>query len=233
MRWALLTCASLSLAAHALAVTLLPPVERPARTTHHRPAGAPTAWQMRLTQAPAQANTQVESEGEGEGPTQHLISSDDAKPVLPADDIGLTSDAPLVASTEAIEAEPSPTTPVALTAGELSGDSAYIPRPLLTVPPVPQEPVIMTPPKGAFEAARISGILSLYIDEQGRVHHIAANGAPMPPEFEEAARQTFSALTFRPGILDGAAVKSRIRIEVVFDNTPVTDDVPAAVSAKH
>ena len=37
------------------------------------------------------------------------------------------------------------------------------------------------------------------------------------------AKQAFMPLTFRPGILNGVPVKSRIRIEVVFDNTPLPE----------
>ena len=66
---------------------------------------------------------------------------------------------------------------------------------------------------------------AFYAEEQKRHDPKAflSSGAPMPPEFEEAAKQAFMPLTFRPGILNGIPVKSRIRIEVVFDNTPLPD----------
>ncbi|MDE2593604.1 MAG: energy transducer TonB [Burkholderiales bacterium] len=109
--------------------------------------------------------------------------------------------------------------------GDPGGDTLYIPRPELSAPPVPLSPVLVSAPEGPHEVARITGILSLYIDEKGQVHHIVSSGPPMPPEFEEAAKKAFVGLTYRPGMLDGAPVKSRIRVEVVFDNTPI--DLPA------
>lgn len=108
-------------------------------------------------------------------------------------------------------------------AGDPAGLTEYIPRPQLSLPPVPQRTAIIVPPSGNYPTDRIVGTLSLYIDETGKVHHILPSGAPMPPEFEEAAKQAFLPLTFRPGILNGVPVKSRIRIEVVFDNTPLPE----------
>ncbi|MGE5450231.1 MAG: energy transducer TonB [Acidobacteriota bacterium] len=135
-------------------------------------------------------------------------------------------------------AQPDAAPPAAQTAassplvGDAGGDSPYIPRPELSIPPVPQAPVLLTAPPGQSEVSRISGILSLYIDEHGTVHHITASGEPMPPEFEQAARQAFMALTFRPGVLNGEPVKSRIRVEVVFDNTPLPPaEQPSGASA--
>ncbi len=218
MRWALLTCASLSIAAHALTVTLLPSVERPART-QRKPAGSPQAWQMRLTSLAAGPSLSAST------PTVEQAARE-ASPIETAP-IGVTATTDTAAPSTELPPSPQAVAPLAATSpGETGGNSEYIPRPQLSVPPVPQAPVIMTPPAGSYPLERITGILSLYIDETGKVHHIAASGTPMPPEFEEAARQAFMALTFRPGILDGTPVKSRIRIEVVFDNTPLTETAP-------
>lgn len=107
---------------------------------------------------------------------------------------------------------------------DLDGTSEYIPRPQLNVPPVALAPLILGTPEGRFEPQRIIGILSLYIDENGQVHHVSAHGERMPSAFEEVARQAFMAMTFRPGQLNGQPVKSRIRVEVVFDNTPLPSD---------
>jgi hypothetical protein len=97
----------------------------------------------------------------------------------------------------------------------------FIPRPQLTVPPVPQTPVVLSAPSGNGEPARHVGVLALYIDEAGRVHHIVPDEPRLPPQYEQVAREAFMTAIYTPGQLEGRAVKSRIRIEVVFDNTPL------------
>jgi len=95
----------------------------------------------------------------------------------------------------------------------------YIPRSLLTVPPVALTPIVLDMPEGEFAAERYVGVLSLFIDEEGHVKHVAAEGILLPPAFEQVARNAFSAASFSSGQMDGRAVKSRQRVEVVFDNT--------------
>lgn len=101
------------------------------------------------------------------------------------------------------------------------GQSAYVPRPLLSMAPVAQGPVIIEPPVGETIASRHVGVLSLFIDEDGRVHHIVPDEPRLPPMFERAAYDAFMAVRYAPGKLDGQAVKARIRVEVVFDNTQI------------
>ncbi|MBT2300810.1 energy transducer TonB [Variovorax paradoxus] len=96
-----------------------------------------------------------------------------------------------------------------------------MPRPLLSVPPIAQTPVMIAAPPGESGIGRHVGILSLFIDEEGRVQHIAANEPLLPPTFEQAARDAFMSAQFAPGQVDGRVVKSRVRVEVVFDNTPL------------
>ena len=245
MRWALLTCASLSVAAHALTVSLLPAEEQPTRRPGGSAASAP-AWHLRVVSAntlspqttvmaapatPASATSSEVARADLSTASASPANTDEPAPNTGEQTQDLTSPeaAPLMVALPAAEApktaEPS-TSPV-----DWQGDSQYIPRPQLSLPPVPETPVIVQPPKGAYEVGRVTGILSLYIDEHGQVHHIASSGSPMPPEFEKAARQAFQSLTFRPGVLNGESVKSRIRVEVVFDNTPLPETVPAAPAA--
>jgi len=120
---------------------------------------------------------------------------------------------------------PSVTTP---TAAATADHDEYVPRPLLSIPPAAQSPVIIAAPEGDPDLSRRVGILSLFIDEDGRVQHIAANEPALAPAFEQAARDAFMATRFSPGRIDGKAVKSRVRVEVVFDNTPLTSAKPPA-----
>jgi len=96
----------------------------------------------------------------------------------------------------------------------------FVPRPLLTVPPVALESVILVAPQDQSQIVRHVAVLSLFIDEEGQVLRISASEPMLPPAFEQAAREAFIAARFAPGQLNGIPVKSRVRVEVVFDNTP-------------
>ena len=102
----------------------------------------------------------------------------------------------------------------------------YVPRQLLSVPPVAQTSVIIAPPPGESDGGRHVGVLSLFIDEHGQVRKVVGDGPALPPAMERAAREAFMAARFTPGQIDGHEVKSRIRVEVVFD----TEALPKSVS---
>lgn len=221
MRRVIWICASLSLVAHALAVTLLPPME-PATRAKPRAAGSYSTWQMRMAPASTRPATQVPSQSpEAPVVAQAVVDAVQHDAVQAAPPLATT--VPSEGPTQQSDQKGSDNIDTGAN-GDLQGLTEYIPRPQLSLPPVPQAPAIITPPSGRYLPERITGILSLYIDETGKVHHIVSSGTPMPPEFEEAAKQTFMAIPFRPGVLEGVPVKSRIRIEVVFDNTPLPED---------
>ncbi|CAN7671255.1 hypothetical protein [Variovorax paradoxus] len=96
--------------------------------------------------------------------------------------------------------------------------SDYIPRSQLTKPPSALAAIVLNAPEGKFGAERYVGVLSLFIDEEGHVKHVAAEGVKLPPMLEQVARETFIAAPFSPGQVAARNVKSRVRIEVVFDN---------------
>lgn len=104
----------------------------------------------------------------------------------------------------------------------------YVPRPLLSIPPAVQAAVIIATPSGEPDVGRRVGILSLFIDEEGRVRHVAGNEPLLPPAFEQAAREAFMAARFTSGQIDGRPVKSRVRVEVVFESIPVLSTRPIA-----
>jgi len=103
---------------------------------------------------------------------------------------------------------------------------SFVPRPLLSTPPQAVTPVVVAAPERDMPVGRYAGILSLFIDEQGRVRHIAADEPLLPPPLEQAAREAFMLAQFSPGQVNGVAVRSRQRVEVVFDTMPL----PVAVS---
>lgn len=88
------------------------------------------------------------------------------------------------------------------------------------MPPIAKTAIVLEPPPGEIASARLVGILSLFIDEQGRVQRVDAEEPTLPPAFEQVAREAFMAAEYSPGEVDGRAVKSRQRVEVVFDYTP-------------
>jgi len=88
------------------------------------------------------------------------------------------------------------------------------------MPPIAKTAIVLEPPPGEMVSARLVGILLLFIDEQGRVQRVDAEEPTLPPAFEQVAREAFMAAEFSPGEVDGRAVKSHQRVEVVFDYAP-------------
>lgn len=222
-RKVILICASMSLLAHAMAVTLWSSSDHPVRVSQHSTV---PSWHVRSVAASepargrsdaliAQAPIGVVSDGDSQQPSlaPHPQDREPAEPTSPAHEAPI----PDVVNTPASPAQPA--SPV-LAASE-QGWSDYVPRPQLSVPPLAQAPVLIAPPAGDFEPQRVVGVLSLYINEYGAVDHVASTGDELPPAFEQAAIAAFQHITFTPGQLDGQAVKSRIKVEVVFDNTPL------------
>ncbi len=93
----------------------------------------------------------------------------------------------------------------------------YVPRPLLSVPPILQTQVVIAAPPAAAQVIGIrTAILALFIDDEGQVREVHSQEPRLPPEYEQAAREAFLAARYAPGRINGRAVKSRIRVEVRF-----------------
>lgn len=107
--------------------------------------------------------------------------------------------------------------------GRLEEDDQFVMRSLLSAPPVPLAPVVIEYPNSAPDRGRYVGVLTLFIDESGQVVRVRAEGEALPPVLEDAARTAFMAVRFQPGELaEHGRVKSRIRVEVVFEGgTPL------------
>ncbi len=96
-----------------------------------------------------------------------------------------------------------------------------MPRPQLSVVPVAQGAVVIDMPPGMRKFGRRVSVLALFINEEGAVDRIVVEGPPLPFSMEQSARQAFRAAHFSPGQVNGHAVKSQIRVEVVFgEETP-------------
>lgn len=147
-----------------------------------------------------------------ETPVPAAQASDEATP-LPTDTIEPT--APIVEEQPVANAEGE--SPAVITD---QGDN-YLPRPLLSTPPRSSTPVIVPFPEQIKEPGRYTTILALFIDENGVVRRVRIDGPSLPKPLEDAARDSFLQAHFRPGEVQGQQVKSLIRVEVVFDNTPI------------
>ena len=86
--------------------------------------------------------------------------------------------------------------------------------------PAAVDAIVIDYPPIADDSGHHVSELSLFIDEAGRVTRVRVEGPALPSALEQAARAAFVAARFRPGEVDGRAVKSRIRVEVVFDARP-------------
>ena len=207
--WPWLCCALASLAAHALILNLADatPLLKPPFTAAVAAQAGLKPMQVRMVTT---ASLQT-----APGPVERVRLQQDA-PDAAAPGFGHTLNEATPAMPRAYE------TPGSVEAvSTLPRENTYLPRSELTVAPRPIQPVIVASPEEGGTAARRTGILSLFIDESGRVHHIDAEEPRLPPRYEEAARTAFMTAVFTPGEQEGAPVKSRIRIEVVFDNTPL------------
>lgn len=210
-------CAICSLALHASLLVLQVPTAPPRPVV--RAAEGPQVLHVRL---------QPPSEAAAPAAPQATPAATVPAPVPPRSDAAVRA-APAPAPAAPVQAAPAPAmtqaeaVPAAVPAPPAAAGAhdGYVPRPMLSVAPVAITPVILSAPAGETTVARYVGVLSLYIDEQGQVQDAVADEATLPAAFEQAAREAFMAARFTPGQVDGRPVKSRQRVEVVFDNTPL------------
>lgn len=146
-------------------------------------------------------------------------------PAASAADRSLAADGP--AASPAMTAAAYPAEPAAgPVAAQQAGGSTlggpdtqgYVPRPLLSTAPEPTQDIALPFPLDFAGRGRFAGILTLYIEADGRVSRVVVEGASLPPPLARVAQQAFSGTRFTPGRVERRIVKSRIRVEVVFEN---------------
>lgn len=173
------------------------------------PLGVPNAS---VPESPAAPSDSSDSPVEPQRPaTQPLAPPPEPTVAEPAEALAASRPAPVV---EPVMAD-----------GAVDG---YLPRRALSVPPAPLAPIVLAWPAGMTVLGRQTAIFTVFIDETGTVRRMVADGPTLLPTLEAAARDTFTASAFSPGQVGGQAVRSMIRVEVVFDvDTPVAT-VPQA-----
>ena len=146
-----------------------------------------------------------------------LSSEPHAEPVLIDKPSPLLKEMPAEPDAQPTSTANAPATSLA----DLGADDSYLPRPLLTITPAPSAPVIVPFPRQVARPGRYTTTLALFIDENGVVRRVRLEGPSAPQPMQDAARDTFLQAHFSPGQLEGQPVKSLIRVEVVFDNSPL------------
>lgn len=206
------TCAALSLALHGLILAMHMPTASPPASLG--PAG-PFSMQARLVTAPvAPQPGATATNAEAPGAAVVAVPARAAKP----QDLQDRIDRVAVAASPTIPApaaQPS-LAPALVPLGGFGVPDDYLPRPLLTVGPVPQAPIVLRTPQDDPDAMLRTGLLSLFIDEEGTVRRVEAEQPQLPEALEEAAREAFMAARFSAGEVNGRPVKSRLRVEVTF-----------------
>jgi len=99
--------------------------------------------------------------------------------------------------------------------------SWYFSRAELSVPPQLQdEPLLQLPPDhGGAAPAAGKLVLRIFVGASGAVEGVEVASSSLSPAFDEAAVAAFSRVHFRPGEIEGVAVTSETRFEVVFDGS--------------
>jgi hypothetical protein len=92
----------------------------------------------------------------------------------------------------------------------------YLPPIRLSVPPKPLAPREVPFPAEVNEAVDLRVMVSLFIDEAGKVRRIRVDTPAIPAPFAQSIIRTFLATDFTPGTIDAVPVRSLVRIEVAF-----------------
>ena len=95
----------------------------------------------------------------------------------------------------------------------------YFPRAELSQPPMLLgEPQIRFPEEAAGELPRRGKVVvRVLVGSDGAVDRVEVATSTLPSAYQQEAVAAFTGLRFRPGSIDGVAVTSEARIEVVFE----------------
>jgi TonB family protein len=100
----------------------------------------------------------------------------------------------------------------------LAQENQFFAASLLTKRPRPKYNVDLNIPEAKILTKSGSVILSLQIDNQGKVVSVKIEKTDLPDEFAAAAAATFGKARFEPGEIYGHAVGSIIKIEITHDS---------------
>jgi outer membrane biosynthesis protein TonB len=95
--------------------------------------------------------------------------------------------------------------PVYLTASELD------------VRPYPEAEVVIPFPDMELGEGKVEGVLVLYVDIDGKVDRIEVRESTLPPLLEHVAMSSFMQAKMQPGMKEGKAVRSQMKVLVEFE----------------
>jgi TonB family protein len=101
-------------------------------------------------------------------------------------------------------------------------ETAYLPVSRLTMRPTPVKAIFVPYPDVARRSGRLTARLVLLIDEDGTVARITINDPQLHPVLAEAALSAFEHARFHPGKIDGTSVKTRMVVDVEFEDRAPT-----------
>jgi len=96
-------------------------------------------------------------------------------------------------------------------------EKAYLPVSRLTIRPTPVKGIFVPYPDAAQRNGRMSARLALLIDEDGTVVKVSSNDPQLPAIFAESAINAFAHARFHPGRIGETAVKTRMVVDVEFE----------------
>ncbi|MDB5857460.1 MAG: TonB family protein [Ramlibacter sp.] len=144
-----------------------------------------------------------------------------AAPSAPAEPAGgAQPQHPIPPAAAMVAAAPAQAPPPARSMPAAGVEAGYVPRGQLTVAPRPLREVDVPFPPDVSGIVDLNVQLSLFIDEGGVVRRVQLDRPEIPPAFARAVAETFQSIPFKPGEIDGVAVRSRIHLEVEFHAPP-------------
>jgi len=96
------------------------------------------------------------------------------------------------------------------------GVEEYLPRNRLSVAPEVLTSVDVQFPAGVTGIVDLKARITLFVDEKGAVRRLRFDSAGIPASFAASVLDTFLNARFKPGEVDGVAVRSQVRLEVEF-----------------
>lgn len=98
----------------------------------------------------------------------------------------------------------------------LVAPSDYLPTTLLDVQPVVIQDIPSDPPELLGRTETGSIILTLLIGANGAVDDAVVESSDLPDIFAQVARRDFLGMRFNPGVRNGQAVPSTMRVEMTI-----------------
>lgn len=188
-------------------------------------AQAPRVLQVSLAQAsssraapapaaPPASSTPATASPDRLQPRQTLSLPPSQKPLRRSAD-GPAAPAPPPVASESISDTPQPPRPAETASGTLPEPRYYLLRELSVRPAVLDDATTRL----AFEGVPAQTvILRLFINEEGGIDRVAAEQSVLPEMHAQRLIEAFAQARFLPGQIDGAPVKSQMRIEVRLES---------------